>query len=259
MPEFVIYAASAVTEANTNTGTIFTSEGLAGGSSNSDWNLQGNGFAPVGSTFSINTAAPVTIDIADSRFEDDFESDDYTSSANNNGHDLQAAVPLGNGGAGYAVNDHIETDYSVLVQDAATGYYYLVGHVSIAPAADGSDPEYVGVVITKPFDPVTDQVLNDETYPSGAELTLVDRGDITGGANSTAFQDFVYGEDFSDGAPDAYDNDIDFDLSRGDIPRPDEVNDKDGDGVLDVDDLDDDNDGILDTDEGLIDTTNLTS
>ncbi|MEM8592104.1 MAG: Hint domain-containing protein [Pseudomonadota bacterium] len=155
-----------------------------------------NGSASVGATYSADIGAAVTFTITDDALIDDANAGGGSGDV---GNLLSEEIVVD--GVTYPAGSRIETDYSAVLQDAATGYYYVLSHVSIGNAA-------VGAIVSRPFDVSADSgqgaVVENVSY-SGQELTLVQPDAISDSAPWEAFvQDATYN------LAGSYSNDVDI-------------------------------------------------
>ena len=154
------------------------------------------GLATIGSTWSGTISAAETLTIDQDTLEDDY------NSGGNIGNTLSAPVKLDN--VTYPAGSLVETDYSAVLQDPSTGYYFVISHVTIDGVA-------VGATISLPFDATVDggdgAVVSGGSYLDGITLELVDPDDVVDSAGWDAFvQDTTYNQ----GACGGYSNDVDL-------------------------------------------------
>lgn len=143
-----------------------------------------SGDAGLGDTLSFGSDGDVQVTIDQDVFGDD------------NGSTLSAPITLN--GTTYGSGTVIETDYSFVAEDPATGLLFRVSHVSIGD-------EFVGAVISRGFDVDTHQL--SDLYTPGNTLEMIDPDDVP---SNPGFNAFIQNENFNIGADQLYDNDIDL-------------------------------------------------
>ncbi|MEM7523742.1 MAG: Hint domain-containing protein [Pseudomonadota bacterium] len=161
-------------------------EASPGGESNS-------GDAAPGDTLSFDAAGDTLITI-----DDDVLTDDPAS-------DLVDPVTID--GVLYPAGANVESDYSFITFNAATGLYHRISHVTI-------NNEFVGATISQGFDVATDDFAptGEQKYPAGDELVIVDPDDIS---DEPGWENFVFEANYNLGPGQAYDNDVDVSESNG--------------------------------------------
>ena len=174
---FALISASNLTDPN----------GVMADTGSSEYNAGSS--AGLGSTLSAGSAGDQALTIDQSILEDD-----YNNGSGTPGNTLSDPITID--GTTYAAGALVETDYSAVMQ-SASGLYYVVSHVTI-------DGDFVGAVMSRPFNPATDAVESDEIYPAGETLTLVQPDAISNSANWEAF---VQDSSYNQGA--GYSNDVD--------------------------------------------------
>lgn len=166
-----------------------------GSGSGQEWNDGTQ--AVLGSQISIDTSGVQSLTIDENTLEDDFNEGSGAA-----GNTLSEALTIGS--TTYPAGSRVETDYSVVVQDAVTGYYYVLSHVSIDDVA-------IGASISRPFDLSANggngAIVSGEVYPSGNTLTTINPDTTSSSADWLAFvQDPTYNQ----GNPNGSSNDVDI-------------------------------------------------
>lgn len=181
---FAIIAEDAITDPN---GALVTNPGTE-----SD-----NGAAGVGSPISFGTAGAPLVTTA-AAIDEDILTDDT-------GNNLSEAITIG--GQTFAAGSDVETDYSFVAQDTATGIYYRISHVTI-------NNQYVGAIVSRGFDASLTNPADPNSvvglvgkYPAGTTLQIVDPDPVS---NAPAWEAFVVESNYNLGPNQAYDNDVDL-------------------------------------------------
>ncbi|WP_147124771.1 Hint domain-containing protein [Shimia ponticola] len=163
--------------------------------------------AALGSSISLNADDAVALTIDESILQDDFN-----SGSGGIGNSLSSPLTIGN--TTFAAGSLVETDYSVVAQDSATGYYYVISHITI-------DDQVVGASISRPFDLSANggngAVVTADTYPSGTTLTTIDPFGLS---SSAEWLGFIQDPDYNQGNPYGSSNDVDISESWSGFQDP---------------------------------------
>ena len=200
--------------------------------------------AASGALFSATTQASRTLAINENTLDDDFDNGGGVGPGNT------LTEPNTFGATTYPAGSRVEVEYSAVLQSTShPELYFIASYITI-------NDTFVGVSITSAYDANTDKITSDSIYKHGDTHELLAGSDFPTGST---FNTFIQNENFNQGPDSSFDNDLEWTASSPGVIDPVSLRDTDGDGVFDLDDLDDDNDGILDTDEGVLDISTLTA